>query len=147
RYDTAVESLLSAVRRSRPRGSRRPIHPIVVFSELALLHDREPAPQNLAGTPPHIKKTGPRSAYAEALLEASLPRTIERVRARDRDASPFAKPSYFFSSVRTEAATAKQRAKIRLRRTNGAGWEPDYSADEYRALLERLWTIASNAGE
>jgi len=147
RYDTAVESLLSAVRRSRPRGSRRPIHPIVVFSKFDSVDPKALLTANLAGAPPHVKKTRPRSAYAEALLEASLPRTIERVRARDRDASPFAKPSYFFSSVRTEAATAKQRAKIRLRRTNGAGWGPDYSADEYRALLERLWTIASNAGE
>jgi len=147
RYDTAVESLLSAVRRSRPRGSRRPIHPIVVFSKFDSVDPKALLTANLAGAPPHVKKTRPRSAYAEALLEASLPRTIERVRARDRDASPFAKPSYFFSSVRTEAATANQRAKIRLRRTNGAGWEPDYSADEYRALLERLWTIASNAGE
>src|SRR6266480_849477 len=112
RYDTAVESLLSAVRRSRPRGSRRPIHPIVVFSKFDSVDPKALLTANLAGAPPHVKKTGPRSAYAEALLEASLPRT-----------------------------------KIRLRRTNGAGWEPDYSADEYRALLERLWTIASNAGE
>ena len=147
RYDTAVESLLSAAQRSRPRGGRRPIHPIVVFSKFDSVDPKALRAANLAGAPPDAKKTGHRSAYAEALLESSLPRTIERVRARDRDASSFAKPSYFFSSVRTEAASADRPAKIRLRRTNGAGWEPDYSADEYRALLERLWTIASNAGE
>src|SRR5207247_9042152 len=100
---------------------------------------------HLADSPPAVKQTAPRSAYAEALLESSLPRTIERIRARDRDASPFAKPSYFFSSIRTEAAAANRGAKIRLRRTNGAGWEPDYSADEYLVLLERLWKIASDA--
>src|SRR5207244_12737176 len=99
------------------------------------------------GAPPESKKTGPWSAYAEALLESSLPRTIERFRARDRDASSFAKPSYFFSSVRTEAASADRRAKIRRRRANRACLEPDDSSDEYRALRDRRWTIASNAGE
>jgi len=145
RYDTAVESLLSSVQRSRPRGSGRPIHPIVVFSKFDSVNPKVLHEANLAAAPPDVKKTGPRGAYAEALLESSLPRTIERIRARDRDASPFAKPSYFFSSVRTEAATANRGAKIRLRRTNGAGWEPDYSADEYLVLLERLWKIASDA--
>ena len=145
RYDTAVESLLSSVQRSRPRGSGRPIHPIVVFSKFDSVNPKVLHEANLADAPPDVKKTGPRSAYAEALLESSLPRTIERIRARDRDASPFAKPSYFFSSIRTEAAAANRGAKIRLRRTNGAGWEPDYSADEYLVLLERLWKIASDA--
>src|SRR5207247_10434277 len=114
RYDTAVESLLSSLQRSRPRGSRRPIHPIVVFSKFDSVNPKVLHEANLADAPPDVKKSGPRSAYAEALLESSLPRTIEKIRARDRDPSPFAKPSYFFSSIRTEAATANHRPKIHI---------------------------------
>src|SRR5205823_14688526 len=62
RYDTAVESLLSAVRRSRPRGSRRPIHPIVVFSKFASLDPKALLTVNLAAAPPPVQKHGPPSA-------------------------------------------------------------------------------------
>jgi hypothetical protein len=147
RYDTAVESLLSAIQRSRPKGGGRRIHPIVVFSKFDSVDPKALRAAKLDGAPPDVRKTGPRIAYAETLLESNLPRTMERFRSREGDAPRFAKPAYFFSSVRTEAATADRRAKIRLRRADGAGWEPDYSADEYRALLECLWTIASNAVE
>ena len=146
RFDAALESLLSVLQRSRSRGDRGRIHPILIFSKFDSVDPKALRAANVDGDPPDVPKTGPRAAYGEALLESNLPRTTERLRARDRDVTPFARSSYFFSSVRTEAATADRRARIRLRRTNGAGWEPDYSADEYRALLECLWTIASTAG-
>src|SRR5439155_25644219 len=97
--------------------------------------------------PPGVRETNRRAAYARALLETNLPKTIAKITDREVQGVRFAPPSYFFSRVASEAATENQRDRVRLLRGDDGGWELDYSADEYLALLERLRTIATDAGD
>ncbi len=138
KYDGAVEALLTAMQGSRGRGSRRSLHPIFVFTKFDSVD-----PKALH----EVKKTGLRTAYADALLDHNLPNTMARVRAPNPRGATFTTPSYFFSWVRTDAAATGRRERIRLRRSEGGGWEPDYSKDEYLALLGCFWEIARDAGE
>jgi len=94
-----------------------------------------------------VRETTLRAAYARALLDTNLPKTIAKITNREVQGVRFAPPSYFFSRVATEAATENQRDRVRLLRGDDGGWELDYSADEYLALLERLRTIATEAGD
>jgi hypothetical protein len=145
-YDTAVESLLTVLQRPEPQGGRKRLHPIFVFSKFDSVDPKALKGAGLEATPPDVRKTGARAAYAEALLEHNLPRTLAKIRDRESKGKALAAPAYFFSSVRTEEA-ADHRAKVRLRRVGGAGWEPDYASNEYLALLECFWKIASDARE
>ena len=144
-YDLAVDSLLAALQRSRLHGGRKVVYPLFVLSKFDSVHPEALRAAGVEGPPPDVGKTGPRRAFSEALLEHALPRTMERIRSRDPQGSPFARPSFFFSSVRTEPAAMGRSATIRLRAAAGGGWEPDYSVDEYLAMLERFSEIASNA--
>lgn len=145
KYDAAVDSLLTALQRSRGHGSRRRLHPIFIFSKFDSVDPEALRAANVEGSPPGVRETGPRTRYAEALLDRNLPMAVARVRAREARGLYFAKPSYFFSWVRTEPAGPRER--VRLLRGEGGGWEPDYSKEEYVALLECLWKIATKAAQ
>lgn len=147
RYDAAVESMLTVLQRSKGQGGRERLYPIFIFSKFDSVDPKALKAAGVEGTPPDLRKTGARAAYAEALLEYSLPRTMAKVRARETPGRAFAAAAYFFSSVRTETTAATQRPKVRLRRIGGAGWEPDYASDEYLGLLEWFWKIARDARE
>lgn len=144
KYDAALESLLSTIQRSRAHDERTLLYPIFVFSKFDQVDPEATRLANVEGTPPAVSKKGPRAAYAKTLLDRSLPRTMAKVRARERQALEFATPSYFFSWVRTEEAAPGQAERIRLRRRGAVGWEPDYSTDEYLAFLECLWDIGAH---
>jgi hypothetical protein len=145
RYDLAVDSLLAALQRSRLHGGRKELHPLFIFSKFDSVDPGALRAAGVEGPPPEVGKTGSRRSFAEALLDPALPRTMQRVRDPVPEGPTFARPSFFFSSVRTEPASAGRSATIRLRAAAGGGWEPDYSVDEYLAMLERFWEIASNA--
>ncbi len=147
KYDVAVESLLTALQHSREHRSRKLLHPIFIFSKFDSVEPAALRLANLEREPPDVNKTGPRTAYAEALLDHNLPRTMARVRAREPRGRKFIKPSYFFSWVRTEGAAPGRKESVRLRHSGNVGWAPDYSKDEYLAMLECLWKIAAEAGE
>ena len=147
KYDGAVEALLAAMQGSRGRSTRRSLHPIFVFTKCDSVDPKALHAANLEGAPPEVKKTGSRTAYADALLDHNLPNTMARIRAPNPRGATFTTPSYFFSWVRTDVAAQGRRERIRLRRSDGGGWEPDYSKDEYLALLECLWEIARDARE
>lgn len=144
KYDAEVESVLGAIQRSRGQGGR-PVHPIFIITKFDSVDPEALRASKVDGAPPEIGKRGPRTAYAEALLDRHLPRTMAKVKARQPRGSVFARPSYFFSWLRTERGAPGSSARIRLRRTAGAGWRPDYSEGEYRALLEHLSRIAAAA--
>jgi len=146
KYDGAVEALLTALQRSRGRGSGTSLHPLFVFTKFDAVDPGALRAAAVEGEPPEVRKAGLRTAYGEALLDHNLPNTMARVRAPEPHGMRFTTPSYFFSWVRTEAAAPGRRERIRLRRGEGGGWEPDYSKDEYLALLECLWRIARDAG-
>ena len=146
-YDTSVESMLAVLERSGPHGGRRRLHPIFIFSKFDSVNPKVLRATGLEAIPPDIRKTGARTAYAEALLEHNLPKTVAKIRARETRRKGLAAPAYFFSSVRTERRAADPRPRVRLRRSDGAGWEPDYASDEYLALLECFWKIATTARE
>jgi len=147
KYDDAVDALLTPMQGSRGRGDRSSLHPIFVFTKFDSVDSEALHAAKMEDAPPEVRKTGLRTAYAEALLDHNLPNTMAKIRARDPRGLKFTAPSYFFSWVRTEAAAPGRRERIRLRRSGGGGWEPDYSKDEYLALLERLSKIARDAGE
>jgi hypothetical protein len=146
-YDAAVESLVSAVQRSRGRGSPRRFHPIFIFSKFDSVPKEALRKAQLEGAPPTVRETNRRVAYARAFLDTNLKKTMERITAREIQGVRFVTPSYFFSRVTTEAATGDQKTRVRLRRIEGGGWEPDYSVDEYLALLDSLRKIATEAGD
>ena len=147
RYDAALESMLTILQRPGTPGDRKRLHPIMIFSKFDSVDPNALKAAGVEGAPPEIPKTGARATYAEALLDYNLPRTMAKIRAGQPRGKGFAAPAYFFSSVRTDSAGANQRAKVRLRRIGGAGWEPDYASEEYLALLERFWKIAMHARE
>lgn len=145
-FDGAIESILSIIRRLRQPGGRTLVHPLFVFSKFDRVSPKVLQSAGVADQPPGVPEGRPRAAYAEALLEHNLPKTLARIRDRDRDRVRFAKPSYFFTWVRTEAASERSE-RIRLRRTGAGGWEPDYSMEEYLAFLECVRDIAVRAGD
>jgi hypothetical protein len=145
-YDATLESMLTVLQRPERQGGRKMLHPIFVFSKFDSVDPKMLKRARLEATPPAVRKTGARAAYAETLLEHNLPKTMARIRDRELRGKALAAPAYFFSSVRTEEAP-DHRAKVRLRRIDGAGWEPDYAADEYLALLECFWKIATDVRE
>src|SRR6267378_3916378 len=145
-YDAAVESLVTAVQRSRGRGSPRRFHPIFIFSKFDSVRKEALREAELDGAPPTVRETSRRASYARALLDASLTKTIAKITAHEVQGLRFAAPSYFFSRVTTEAVKDGGKERVRLRRVEGGGWEPDYSTDEYLALLECLRKIAAQAG-
>lgn len=145
KYDSDVHSLLTAIQRSREHSGRQWLHLIFIFTKFDSVDPEALRVAKVEGEPPKVKKTGPRTAYGQALLDHNLPKTMARVRALEPRGLKFTKPSYFFSWVRTEEAAPGRRERVRLRHAGAAGWEPDYSKDEYHALLERLSKIAANA--
>ena len=141
RYDGVVEELLTLLRRMRDPSGRLLLHPIFLFSKFDRVSPKVLRSVNVAAEPPRVEKIGARVAYAEAILAHNLPKTLARVQARERGGLRFAKPAYFFSRVRTDEAAPGQPERIRLRRDELAGWEPDYSRDEYLAFLVYLEDI------
>jgi len=146
KYDTAVESLLSTIQRSRSRDLRSVLSPIFVFSKFDSVRPEALRAADVESEPPGISKAGPRSAYARVLLSYNLPKTMAKIGVREARGLKFATPSYWFSWVHTEGAAQGRPPKVRLRRSGAIGWEPDYSKDEYIALLDSLRTIATHAG-
>jgi len=146
-YDGRVESLLAAIQRWRERGGRDVLHPIFVFSKFDSVGPGVLRAADVEATPPDIRKTRPRAAYAKALLEPNLPRTLAKVLGTGRGKLRFGRPNYFFSWVRTEGNAPGPGERIRLRRIDGGGWEPDYSRDEYLALVDALGEIAARTKE
>lgn len=142
-YDGAVDSVLTAVQRWRDRGGRPTVYPIFALSKFDCVRPEAVRSANLEATPPPAGKRGPRANYADALLKRSLPRTLARVKAPHRKGMQFAAPTYLFPWVRTEPAAAGKAERIRLRRMEGGGWEPDYSRGEYLAFLDCLRDIAA----
>lgn len=146
-YDVAVESLLTAIQRWREAGGRPIVYPIFVLSKFDCARPELLLGANLETTPPRVGKRGPRAMYAEKLLPHNLPRTFAKLRGWGRRQLEFAPPSYFFTWVRTEPAAPGQSERVRLRRVRAAGWEPDYSFDEYIGFVECLRDIAAHTSE
>jgi len=144
-YDAAVEAFLRANERWRARGDRTPLYPIFVLSKFDRVNRKVLRAAKVEDTPPPAGKKGPRAAYAEALLGHNLPRTLKKVKARARTGLAFAPPTYFFSWLGVEKASGGRSERIRLRETPTSGWEPEYSRDEYLALLEFIWDVAARA--
>jgi hypothetical protein len=142
-YDRRVESLLTAIRRWRSRDGREVLYPIFVLSKFDAVTPDILRAANIDPAPPEAGKAGPRAAYARALLEPNLPRTLATVEEAGGTRLRFATPTYVFSWVRTEAKTPAASERIRLRRIDGGGWEPDYSRDEYLAVVDALGEIAA----
>ncbi len=143
KYDGAVESLLTAIQRSRDQAEGKLLHPIFVFSKFDRVDPEVLRRANLEAAPPEASKKGPHAAYAKRLVDGSMPKTIAAIRSGGRRGLKFATPSYFFSWVRTDEPAPGRAEKIRLRRSGPVGWEPDYPSDEYLAFLECLSNIAS----
>jgi len=143
-YDAAVASLLTAIQRWRERGGRRTLYPIFVFSKFDRVRSEVLRDAKVASAPPRGSKRGPRAAYAEAILTHNIPKTLAKLRGQDRRGLRFAAPAYFFSWLRTDESVPGHPARVRLRRVKDAGWEPDYSTDEYLGFLACLQDIAAH---
>lgn len=143
-YDRAVESLLIAMMGSQARSRRRSLHPIFLFSKFDSVDEGALRAAKIDRTPPDVRKRALRTRYAQALLDRHLPKTMARIRNSGSGPFQLARPSYFFSWVRTEPAKGSGRERVRLRPIEGGGWEPDYARDEYLALLERFWEIGAD---
>ncbi len=141
-FDRHVESLFTSIRRWRSRGGREVLHPIFVLTKFDAVKPDVLRSANLESAPPGVGKPVPRAAYARALLEPNLPRALATV-AEPGERPRFAKPAFVFSWVRTEAVPADGSDRIRLRRIDGGGWEPDFSTDEYVGLVDTVGGIAA----
>jgi len=142
-FDLSVESLLTGIPRPRDRATR--VYPIVILSKFDRVRPEALRAAQVAAAPPEARNARRRAAYAEALLTPNLPRTLAVLRSREKDGSGFAKPAYVFSWVRTETAPGGPD-RIRFRRIEVAGWEPDYSSNECLAFLGHLADISAHAG-
>lgn len=145
KYDGGVESLLTMIQQlGGPRGRSR-LHPIFIFTKFDRVRPEVLRASDVGAAPPQVGEIRPRAAYAERLLDHNLPRTLARVKARQGGELRFASPAYFFSWVRTEETTPGQPERIRLRHSDGAGWEPDYSNHEYLSFMGYLRDIAARS--
>jgi len=143
KVDLAVESLMTAIQHSRAHGPGSTLYPIFMFSKFDRVAPDALRLVDVEDEPPRINKKGARAVYASALLDRNLPRTMAKIRSRERRGIEFAAPSFFFSWVRTENAGSGRVERVRLRRSGAIGWEPDYSSDEYLGFLECLWDIGA----
>ncbi len=141
--DERVTALLIAIQRWRSSGGRALLHPVFVFSKFDAVPASVLQAADLDPTPPGVRKSGARSAYAKALLERNLPRTLATLGGPTGKKLRFAAPSCVFSQVRTEAKDSHAARAIQLRRMDGGNWEPEYSRDEYVAFLEEIGEIAA----
>src|SRR5947209_20373304 len=104
KYDTAVESLLSTIQRSRSRDLRSVLSPIFIFSKFDSVRPEALRAAAVESEPPGISKPGPRSAYARALLDHNLPQTMAKIGVHEARGLTVATPSYRFRWVRSEGA-------------------------------------------
>jgi len=145
-YDASAETLLTAIQRLRQRDDRRLVYPVFAFSKFDRVKPDVLQAAKVGSAPPPVGDRG-RAAYAEALLDPNMPKTLALVRGREKEGPRFAKCAYFFSWVRTESAPPGRADRIRLRRGELSGWEPEYPRQEYLAFLGYLEDIASRTGE
>ncbi|HII39988.1 MAG TPA: hypothetical protein HA326_02095 [Thermoplasmata archaeon] len=144
-YDGRLEALFIAIQRWRSSGGREVLHPVFVLSKFDSVRPEVLKVANVEAKPPAVGKAGLRVAYAKALLDTNLPRTLALLQGPRGKKLRFAPPAFVFSRVTSEAEGPDRAERIKLRRTDGGGWEPDYSRDEYLAFLEHLARIASEA--
>ncbi len=142
-YDAHLEALFIAIQRWRSSGGRGLLHPVFVLSRFDAVRPEVLKAAKLERVPPAADKVGPRTAYGTALLEPNVPRTLALLRGPVGKKLRFAPLSFFFSSVRAEPAGADKAERIKLRRTESGGWEPDYARSEYLAFLESVRRIAA----
>jgi hypothetical protein len=143
-YDGQIVALLTAIRRWRSHGGRDVLHPIFVFSKFDAVSPKVLRAAGLDAEPPEVSRPGPRAAYANALLEANLPRALAALQEPSKGKPRFARGTSFFSSVGTETGAAGSDTRLRLRSIASGGWEPDYSRGEYVALWEHLAGAAAD---
>ncbi len=142
-YDGQVDALFSAIQRWRSRSGHEFLHPVFLLSKFDSVSPEVLKAADLDSDPPELSKSEARAAYASALLEPNLPHTLATIRGKSRGRLRFGEPAYFFSWVRREAKAPDAPEKIKLRRMEGGGWEPDYPREEYLALLEHLADVAA----
>lgn len=141
-YDGQVDALFSAIQRWRSRSGPEHLNPVFLLSKFDAVSPDVLKAADLGSEPPELAKAGARAAYASALLEPNLPHTLATIRGKSRGRLRFGEPAYFFSWVRRDTK-AGHPDKIKLRRIDGGGWEPDYPREEYLGLLEHLADVAA----
>src|SRR5437867_12202266 len=82
KVDAAVESLLTAIQRSRAHGEATALHPIFVFSKFDRVDSNSLRLLNLESAPPDVRRRGPHLAYGRALADRNMPKTIAAINAR-----------------------------------------------------------------
>ena len=142
-YDGQVDALFSAIQRWRSRSGHEFLHPIFLLSKFDSVSPDVLKAADLGPEPPELAKPAARATYAKTLLEPNLTHTLATIRGKSRGRLRFGEPAYFFSWVRRDAKASGAQEKIKLRRMESGGWEPDYPREEYIALLEHLADIAA----
>jgi hypothetical protein len=140
--DAAIVRILGSLSRSSTPANRSDahrIHPILIFSKLDLLLPT--ALRNFGLTRPLTEGIvdPDRSRLGERLSRALLPKTWAFTRSTPNAIGP---PAVFFSFVGNAPISNGGPSRIRLRTTPEHLQEPEYPANEYRALLERLGALA-----
>jgi hypothetical protein len=145
RYDTMLAATLDLVGRflsaERDRRARK-MYPLFVVTKL----DRCPAetlvqldaPRDPAATwSPEV-----RQRFGQKVLERYLPETKQFLTESNRGARLVKEPPlWFFSHLRLTEGVGGPRIERRSRAPIGS-WEPEYPFEEYRALIERLASLA-----
>ena len=142
-YDGRLEALFIAIQRWRSSGGRPLLHPAFVVSKFDAVRPELLRAANVEPAPPAVGKDGPRAAYGKALLAPNLPRTLALLEGPTGKKLRFASPAFAYSRVHAETPGGGQPERVKLRRTAGGGWEPDYAREEYVGFLDRLARIAS----
>lgn len=142
-YDGQLDALFSAIQRWRSRSGHEVLYPIFLLSKFDAVQREVLEAANLEPEPPEADQEAARSKYAAALLEPNLRKSLATVLGKPRGRLRFGKPAYFFSWVRQETKAGGKQERIKLRRTDVGGWEPDYSREEYLALLDHLADVAA----
>ena len=142
-YDGQVDAVFSAIARWRSRSGHELVHPVFILSKFDSVSADVLKAAELGSEIPELAKHDARAAYASALLEPNLPHTLSTLRGKNRGRLRFGEPAYFFSWVRRDAKANDAEGKIKLRRMDSGGWEPDYSREEYLGFLEHLADVAA----
>src|SRR3989475_9871582 len=83
-YDGAVESLLTAVQRSRARGDPKRFHPIFLFSKFDSVNKEALRRAKIEDAPPRARETTRSATCTRAVLDANAPKTSAKGSGRER---------------------------------------------------------------
>lgn len=146
-YDTTLVATLDLIGRflsaERHRKARR-MYPLFVLTKLDQCPRETLAQLEARNDPPIAWPSDARHQFGRRILERYLPETMKFLSEPRRETRLVTEPPlWFFSYLRLTGLRGSPQIARRSRAPIGS-WEPEYPFEEYRALIERIASLAQH---